>query len=104
VDPSEKHEDAPVVEPYREEGAVDTPRPDPPTSPALLRGESPLSTNVANDPLGEQWAGSYNWTIAVIRKQNGTVTTLSQASQTLQFTWAPAGGGSGGHCPTYPNC
>jgi hypothetical protein len=48
-------------------------------------------------------AGTYNWTIAVIRKQNGTTTTLSTASQTLQFTWAPSGGG-GGKCATWPNC
>jgi hypothetical protein len=46
--------------------------------------------------------GSYNWTIAVIRKQNGTVQTLASAGQTLQFTWSPSGPPP--NCRTYPNC
>ena len=46
-------------------------------------------------------AGTYNWTIGVIRKQGGTIVTLSQAASTLRFTWTPAGssGGGGGSSP-----
>jgi len=41
-------------------------------------------------------AGSYYWTIAVIRKDGGTITTLVKASQVLRFTWQPASSGSSG--------
>jgi serine/threonine-protein kinase len=45
--------------------------------------------------------GTYNWTIAVIRKLgNGSTVTLADADQTLQFTFTP----SGTRCRTYPNC
>jgi hypothetical protein len=49
-------------------------------------------------------AGTYSWTIAVINKQNGTVQTLVIASQTMQFTWVPPGGGGGTSCRTPPHC
>ena len=38
-------------------------------------------------------AGTYNWTIAVVRKQGGQVVTLAEAATVLRFTWTPAGSG-----------
>jgi serine/threonine protein kinase len=69
--------------------------------PPIINGTQQTSYTIG----GSVPAGTYNWTIAVMSKQNGTVQQVSVASQTLQFTWAPAGGGGksgGGACP--PNC
>ncbi|MBI2941130.1 MAG: protein kinase [Chloroflexi bacterium] len=51
---------------------------------------------------GGRPAGDYNWTIAVIRKQDDRVTELVRAGETKRFSWSPPGGGGGGSPPPCP--
>lgn len=44
---------------------------------------------------GSLSAGTYNWTIAVIRKQAGQIQLVSVAATTLRFAWPPGGSGGG---------